>query len=190
MKRSSSKRRRSASTKGGRGNSTAKPKLARKSAPPAVRRINLAYKGIAVALQPAADALPSHLSERFRVKLEAALAALSDLGFPFRLVEGFRTTDRQQWLYGSGRPDVQPYGRVGRIITNADGVLQKSKHQGDGKVGSGLAADCYPLKGDKVYVPPATDPVWEMYARSVETQGLVAGQRWPRIRDSPHCEVP
>ena len=27
---------------------------------------------------------------------------------PFKLVEGFRSTDRQQWLYGSGRPAAKP----------------------------------------------------------------------------------
>jgi hypothetical protein len=101
---------------------------------------------------------------------------LSSGGRPFKFVEGFRTTERQQWLFGSGRPAVEPFGRPGPIVANADGVTKISNHQGTGTPGSGRAADCYPLKNGKVHIPPNTDPVWAAYATAVEKQG-------------PHCEL-
>jgi D-alanyl-D-alanine carboxypeptidase len=155
----------------------------------AARRIDTQFKGLTQALEPANDANPADLDPTFRAKLSAALVALQTANTPFKLVEGFRTVDRQQWLYGSGRPSVTPYGRPGKIVTNADGVTNKSKHQGAGTAGTGLAADCYPMQNGKVYVPPAGDPIWGTYATAVEAQGLVAGFRWTKLKDSPHCEA-
>ena len=71
------------------------------------------------------------------------------------------STDRQQWLYGSGGPATVPYGRCrGPILTNSDGVTSKSKHQGNGTAGSGKAAGCCPTGGGKVFIPPSSDPIW------------------------------
>ena len=153
------------------------------------RRIDTQFKGLTQALEPAIDANPADLDPTFRAKLNAALVALQTANIPFKLVEGFRTVDRQQWLYGSGRPSVTPFGRPGKIVTNADGVTNKSKHQGAGTAGTGLAADCYPMQNGRVYVPPGDDPIWDTYATAVEAQGLVAGFRWTKLKDSPHCEA-
>jgi len=149
------------------------------------RRIDVRLKGI-TQTEPPINSNPGDLSAGFRGRLDAALAVLVQAGTPFKLVEGFRTQERQQWLYGSGRPNVQPYGRPGPILTNADGVNRLSKHQGNGSAGSGKAADCYPKHGP---IPPATDPVWEAYALAVEAQGLVAGHHWTKLEDSPHSEL-
>jgi hypothetical protein len=146
-------------------------------------------KGLVIAMEPPLNADPANLTSAFRDKLQAALAALAGQGTPFKLVEGFRTTERQQWLYGSGRPAVQPYGRPGPIVTNADGVTKRSKHQGSGVPGSGNAADCYPLRNGKVYIPSNADPVWEAYATALEQQGLTAGQHFSSLKDSPHAEL-
>jgi hypothetical protein len=156
----------------------------------AVARIDARFKGLIQAAEPPLDKDPSHLLPTFRQRLEAALAHLAQAKTPFKLVEGYRTLDRQQWLYGSGRPKAQPYGRPGPILTNADGVSVMSKHQGDGSPGTGLAADCYPTRNGQVYIPPSSDPVWESYASAVEAQGLIAGHHWPTLKDSPHCENP
>lgn len=153
------------------------------------RRINTVLKGMAIALEPPIDADATHLNAVFRTKLEALLSNLSAQGTPFKFVEGFRTLNRQQWLYGSGRPSAVPYGRTGPIVTNADGVVNVSNHQGTGAVGSGKAADCYPLRNGKLYIPPSSDPVWEKYAVAVEAQGLRAGHHFPSFKDSPHCEL-
>src|SRR5258707_12398695 len=100
--------------------------------------INATLKTLVKAAEPPINNNPGDLDPTFRGKLDAALAQLSAQGSPFRFVEGFRTLDRQQWLYGSGRPSAVPYGRPGPILTNADGVNALSKHQGNGTPGSGL----------------------------------------------------
>jgi|SRR5450631_2337313 len=153
------------------------------------RSINVQLKGMTVAQEPPADGNEADLLPNFRNRLDAALATLATAGTPFRLIEGFRTTARQQWLYGSGRPSVQPYGRPGAILTNDDGVQHLSKHQGSGAPGTGVAGDCYPTRNGSVYIPPASDPVWAAYAVAVEAQGLVAGYRWAKLKDCPHCEL-
>jgi hypothetical protein len=156
----------------------------------AIQPINSVFKGLTLAVEPPIDGDPAKLAPALRTKLDAALAQLLAQGQPFKLVEGFRTTDRQQWLFGSGRPTAVPYGRPGSIVTNDDGVKVRSKHQGDGTPGTGKAADCYPLKDAHVYIPPSADPVWTAYASAVTQQGLVAGHDFPRLKDSPHCELP
>lgn len=153
------------------------------------KRINARLKLISIALEPPIDADSTHLDAEFWKKMKSALAVLASQGRPFKLVEGFRTVDRQQWLYGSGRPSAKPYGRPGAILTNADGVKSLSAHQGDGSPGSGKAADCYPMRNGSVYIPPATDLVWERYADAVEKEGLRAGLRFQSFPDAPHCEL-
>jgi len=153
------------------------------------RRIDVVLKGLTVAAEPPIDANPGDLDLAFRNRLQAVLASLASAGTPFRLVEGFRTRARQQWLFGSGRPKIVPFGRPGPVLTNADGVVKLSRHQGNGKPGSGRAADCYPTRDGRVFIPPSSDPVWAAYADAVEAAGLVAGHRFPTLKDSPHCEM-
>jgi hypothetical protein len=160
---------------------------ARKAA--AIRPINAALKAAVLAVEPPINRDRAALDQTFVLKLDAALADLNAQGTPFKLVEGFRTTERQQWLFGSGRRGVEPHGRPGPILTNADGVSKLSRHQGTGVTGSGRAADCYPMKDGKVFIPPNTDPVWSAYAAAVVAQGLVAGHNFKSIKDSPHCEL-
>ncbi len=156
---------------------------------PRARRIDVVLKGLAVAAEPPIDANPGHLDPAFRNKLQALLTKLAGRGTPFRLVEGFRTRARQQWLFGSGRPDVVPFGRPGPVLTNADGVDKLSRHQGNGTPGSGRAADCYPTREGRVFIPPSSDPIWAAYADAVEAEGLIAGHRFPTFKDSSHCEL-
>ena len=145
---------------------------------------------LAAPTEPAIDRDPAKLQPVFRQKLDNALSALRTSGSPFKLVEGYRTVERQQWLYGAGRTGV-PYARPKeRIVTHADGIKSRSKHQGEGSPGTGSAADCYPLKGGKIYTPDASDPVWRRYADAVKGQGLQAGLDWPNLKDAPHCETP
>lgn len=160
-----------------------------KRATPRPRRIDVVLKGLAVAAEPPIDPNPGHLDPVFRNKLQIVLARLAAAGKPFRLVEGFRTRARQQWLFGSGRPTVTPFGRPGPILTNADGVVALSRHQGNGTLGSGRAADCYPTRDGRVFIPPSSNPIWAAYADAVEAEGLVAGHRFPTLKDSPHCEL-
>jgi hypothetical protein len=141
-----------------------------------------------VAAEPPIDRDPRRLVPEFRERLERTLQALEAAGTPFKFVEGFRTVERQQWLYGSGRP-AAPFGRPGPILTHRDGVGSLSNHQGDGIPGSGQAADCYPLKDGRVFIPKAADPVWRAYADAARAQGLSAGYYWTTFKDAPHCEL-
>jgi hypothetical protein len=154
-----------------------------------VTAIDVAFKGL-IAAEPPTNNNPNDLDATFRAKLGAALTDLAAQGTPFKFVEGFRTVERQQWLFGSGRPAAIPFGRAGRIVTERDGVKKLSNHQGNGIAGSGKAADCYPLKPDgRIHIPPSSDPVWQRYADAVIKQGLTAGLNFPKLKDSPHCEL-
>jgi len=170
-----------------------KARRAKTGARPAKRRRPLAIdaraKTLALAVEPPIDRDPTHLVPAFWTRLEQTLQDLAAAGTPFRFVEGFRTAERQQWLFGSGRPDA-PFGRPGPIVTFKDGVQALSNHQGTGAVGSGRAADCYPMKDGRVVIPKAADPVWEAYAVAAEARGLVAGHHWTSFKDAPHCELP
>ena len=84
------------------------------------------------------------------------------------------------------RGPVRPFGSD----SHAPGwVGSLSNHQGDGTPGSGQAADCYPLKDGRVFIPKASDPVWRAYADAARAQGLSAGYYWTTFKDAPHCEL-
>jgi peptidoglycan L-alanyl-D-glutamate endopeptidase CwlK len=69
----------------------------------------------------------SHLHPTYRRKAEAVLEGCSKEGLPFKIFEGFRSPQRQQFLYEQGRT------RPGNVVTNAE--PWRSIHQ------YGLAAD-------------------------------------------------
>jgi hypothetical protein len=142
----------------------------------------------ATVTEPPIDRDPAKLDPEFRVRLEKVLAACSAEGIPFKFHEGFRTVQRQQWLYGQGRPNA-PFGRPGNIVTNRDGVKKLSNHQGNGLQGSGCAADCYPLNAQGKVMLNAPDKTWRRYAEIAEVNGLTAGYRWVQPHDPPHIEL-
>jgi hypothetical protein len=152
------------------------------------RLIDARFKTLVIASEPPINRRLDDLDSTFRDKLLEVLDVLKSQGKPFKFVEGFRTVDRQQWLYGSGRPTAK-YGRSGPILTYKDGVTKLSNHQGNSSPGSGRAADCYPMKNGKVYIPNSNDPIWEDYAQAAESSGLRAGHHWKTFKDSPHCEL-
>ncbi|HEX6624905.1 MAG TPA: M15 family metallopeptidase, partial [Pyrinomonadaceae bacterium] len=69
----------------------------------------------------------AHLHPTYRAKVTTVLDQLVAEGIPFKLFEGFRSPQRQQYLYGQGRT------RPGAKVTNA--VAWQSLHQ------FGVAAD-------------------------------------------------
>jgi hypothetical protein len=187
-KASSKARRVAASQAGKRGSKSAQRRTRRRAPAESARGIDVAFKGVLV-LEPPRDSSPENLAPEFRTKLMAALADLAGRGTPFTFVEGFRTVERQQWLFGSGRPQAVPFGRAGSIVTKRDGVTKLSNHQGSGVPGSGRGADCYPTRDGRVFIPPASDPLWRAYADAVKRQGLQAGLDFPSFPDAPHCEL-
>lgn len=143
----------------------------------------------AVVSEPPIDRDPMKLDPAFRDKLLRTLEILKAEGIPFKFHEGFRTVQRQQWLYGQGRPAAKPFGRPGQIVTQKNGTTNLSNHQGNGTAGSGCAADCYPLDKNGKVTLNAPDKVWKRYAEVAESQGLTAGYRWTKPHDPPHIEL-
>ena len=142
-------------------------------------------------IEPPINRDPNDLDAMFWHRLSYVLAQLKVDGTPFVLHEGFRTVERQRWLYGQGRPAAK-YGRPGKKVTDRDGVTKQSDHQ------AGFAADCYPChaNGKIIWPPPPSDPTepdcdprWERYAALAEAQGLTAGYRWKSPHDPPHVEM-
>jgi len=64
-------------------------------------------------MEPPRNSDPACLHPLFREKARILLAALQAEGLPFRLFEGFRSPERQQYLYSQGR------ARPGKIVTRA-----------------------------------------------------------------------
>ncbi len=139
--------------------------------------------------EPPINRDPKDLDPAFRAKLEKTLEILKAEGIPFKFHEGFRTVQRQQWLFGQGRPTAQPFGRPGVIVTQKNGTTNMSNHQGTGKAGTGCAADCYPLDKKGKVTLDAPQKVWKRYAEVAESQGLTAGFRFKVPHDPPHIEL-
>ena len=64
-------------------------------------------------LEPARNSDPTCLHPVFRQKADELLVLLAQESIPFRLFEGFRSPERQQYLYAQGRT------RPGLIVTKA-----------------------------------------------------------------------
>lgn len=132
--------------------------------------------------EPPINRNPADLDPGFRKALALTLGELAVEGMPFKFHEGFRTRERQAWLYAQGR------SRPGRIVTHRDGESKLSNHQGDGEPGTGRAADCYPIINGRVTLDPPKG-YWERYAEIAEKNGLTAGFRWESPHDPPHVEL-
>ena len=96
---------------------------------------------------------------------------------------GKRTEVQQKGLWARGRTEG------GNIVTHADGVARKSKHQ------SGLALDIVPCRGG-VPIWPDESHWWEEisgimmgYAKLMNVP-LVWGGHWKKFLDRPHWEIP
>jgi len=100
---------------------------------------------------------------------------MESLGFPMKIVSSVRTVAEQQKLYAQGRTAPGP------IVTNADGVMNKSKHQ------LGLAVDCAFIVNNV----PSWDwrLPWIVYGTAAEALGLEWGGRWKKPVDSAHVEL-
>jgi len=122
-----------------------------------------------------ADRDLTKLDQTFRRKLEAVIRDLAGHGIKAFVTDGFRSVERQQWLWAQGRT------RKGPVVTKCDGVRRKSAHQ------SGYAADIA-FRGAKLY-PPGDSPVWELLGSSAKAHELSWGGTW-KFKDRPHIELP
>jgi peptidoglycan LD-endopeptidase CwlK len=114
----------------------------------------------------------NRLDPNFVAVVLTVFARLEARGYPFTLLEGYRSPERQEVL-----ADVGPH------VTNARAF--QSKHQ------FGLALDAAPLRNGRLVISEK-DP-WAMEAyqalgEEAEKAGLLWGGRW-RLKDYGHIEV-
>lgn len=98
------------------------------------------------------------------------------------VVQGLRTIEDQQRLYAQGRTTPGP------VVTNCDGVVKRSNHQGtpDHYDGLGRAVDCvFWVEGKVSWEGP-----WSLYGETAKDLGLVWGGEWKSLPDRPHIELP
>ena len=113
-------------------------------------------------------------------------AAIQDSPVDFTIVEGVRTTQRQQQLFAQGRTTP------GSIVTNADGVRTLSNHQAKAD-GLGYAIDLYPFVNGSVQVNDTAN-LRRVAAHILQKAqqlriNIEWGGNWTSIVDLPHFEL-
>jgi peptidoglycan L-alanyl-D-glutamate endopeptidase CwlK len=118
---------------------------------------------------------------------------MESIGKPMKIAQGARTAEYQNQLFRQGRDEK---GRVvGRVVTWADGYINRSNHQ--------LARDGYGRAVDLCFIDDPRTPkdeswdeaLWQeygpkMWAKAREL-GLRCGADWPGTKqDRPHIELP
>lgn len=111
-------------------------------------------------------------------KIQRVLQAMSILGHPMMVTDGVRTLQQQQALYAQGRTTP------GKIVTQADGIRNKSNHQVKDD-GLGYAVDCAFATGD----PYDGNHPWYLYGTCLAAVGLTWGGNWVKFPDRPHAEL-
>jgi len=106
---------------------------------------------------------------------------MTGLGFVMIVTDGVRTVEEQQKLYAQGRT------APGKIVTNADGVRNKSNHQ--------VKADGFGHAVDMTFLDRNGRPSWDesypwaLYGELAKALGLKWGGDWTSP-DRPHIELP
>jgi hypothetical protein len=113
--------------------------------------------------------------------------AIMNTPVPFIITEGVRTLERQKELYAQGRTTW------GQIVTNCDGVKNKSNHQLK-EDGYGYAVDLYPcicgyVRIHEQYIPEILQIIAEHIKDMAQRLNIfiVWGGDW-EMRDFPHFE--
>ena len=80
-------------------------------------------------IEPARTADLSKLANPMRERAPRWTEAVArSTGVRPKIIETLRTPQRQDWLYGSGRPLFPVYGRIGPILTHVQGANPKAMH--------------------------------------------------------------
>ncbi len=119
--------------------------------------------------------------------------AIKDTPIDFTITDGVRTTEQQKALYAKGRDKNGKIIDRSKIVTNADGVKNKSNHQVKAD-GYGHAVDLYG------YVNGAVDyndnsnslPVIAAHILAVAKclgVKITWGGSWQKLVDKPHFEL-
>lgn len=113
--------------------------------------------------------------------------AIKDTPIDFTVTDGVRTTAQQQALYAKGRT------AKGSIVTNADGVKNRSNHQVKAD-GYGYAIDLYPYINSKIDFNDTGDNLKVIAAHILATAKCLGvkvewGGNFKSILDRPHFEL-
>lgn len=101
----------------------------------------------------------------------------------FTVISGVRTTQEQKDLYAQGRT------KPGSIVTNADGVKNKSNHQAKAD-GYGYAVDIVPYPVDWNDLNKFRAIANAIKAAACELKVTVKwGGDWTNLKDYPHFEL-
>lgn len=112
-------------------------------------------------------------------KVTIILERMGAAGHPMKVIQGVRTADQQHLLYMQGRPGGTP----GKVVTNCDGEIKKSRHQ-LAEDGLGHAVDiCF--QGND---PFGIKQPWKLYGETVKSCGLVWGGDFHLV-DLDHAEL-
>jgi len=115
-------------------------------------------------------------------KITKVIHTMESLGFYMMVTDGIRTAEQQNALYQQGR------SKPGKIVTNCDGIRNKSNHQLKAD-GFGHAVDCCFVVDGK----PSWDSKlpWNLYGEMVKSQNLSWGGSFKSLvgGDSPHAEL-
>ena len=112
--------------------------------------------------------------------------SLMDSPCDFTITDGVRTTAQQQALYAQGRT------KPGNIVTNCDGVTNKSNHQVKAD-GQGYAVDLYPYYNGAVQMN-GVEKLKQIAAHikaTAKTLGYTIewGGDFTSLKDYPHFEL-
>lgn len=118
--------------------------------------------------------------------VKVMIEAIKNTPIDFTIVEGVRTTKRQQDLYAQGRT------KPGAKVTNADGVKNKSNHQPKGD-GFGYAIDFCPYVNGKLDWDNINN--FKTVINHIKATALLlgikitAGIDWKNPYDPPHIQL-
>lgn len=112
--------------------------------------------------------------------------AIKNTPVDFTITDGVRTVAEQQALYAKGRT------ASGRIVTNADGIRNKSNHQAKAD-GYGYAVDLYPYYNGTVHVNDdiRLREIAKHILKVAKGMGIKVdwGGNWKNFKDYPHFEL-
>ncbi len=129
--------------------------------------------------EPKRDASTAKLHSGFAALLATLLEKLAALGEPGKMIEGYRSPERQRWLYGIGRI----YGYEGECVTNRNGSRIVGHMLG-------TSADLWSASPTgRVLKIANDDPWWTKMGTQAESIGLIWGGRWTHLGDKDHVEL-
>lgn len=118
--------------------------------------------------------------------VKVLLISIEDTPIDFSIIEGVRTTKRQQEIFAQGRT------KPGNIVTYADGVKNKSNHQKKSD-GFGHAIDFCPFINGKLDWNNHSN--FKVIADHIVSTGaklgikITAGFYWKKPYDPPHIQL-